>query len=68
MSLDKAIAKGEEYRKPFRKAKAVDRTCRNNGTCKTCWGNRTFANRRAEKLVDEDYEAWKRGELVDEQN
>ena len=36
MSLDKAIAHGKEKRKPYRKAKAVDATCRNHGSCPHC--------------------------------
>lgn len=40
MSLDKAIKHGKEKRKPYRGAKAVDRTCRNHGTCPACRINR----------------------------
>ncbi len=32
MSLDKAIKYGKEHRKPYRGAKAVDKTCRNHGS------------------------------------
>lgn len=38
MSLDKAIKHGKEKRKPYRGAKAFDRTCRNHGTCPFCQG------------------------------
>lgn len=40
MSLDKAIKSGKEHRTPYRKAKAVDKTCRNHGGCPYCEGNR----------------------------
>ena len=40
MSLDKAIKHGKEKRKPYRKAKAVDATCRNHGSCPHCKKNR----------------------------
>lgn len=40
--LDKSIESGSEHRKPYRKAKAVDRTCRNHGSCPWCTRNRTF--------------------------
>lgn len=40
MSLDKAIEHKKEKRKPYRKAKAVDKTCRNHGSCPWCKGNR----------------------------
>lgn len=36
MSLDKAITHGKERRKPYRGAKAVDKTCRNHGGCPAC--------------------------------
>lgn len=42
MSMDKAIEHGKERRKPYRGAKAVDRTCRNHGSCKWCENNRRF--------------------------
>lgn len=38
--LDKAIASGKEKRKPYRGAKAIDRSCRNHGGCVWCEGNR----------------------------
>jgi len=40
MALDKAIQHGKEHRKPYRKAKAIDKTCRNHGSCPYCEGNR----------------------------
>lgn len=40
MSLNKAIESGKEHRKPYRKAKAIDKTCRNHGGCPYCEGNR----------------------------
>lgn len=46
MSLEKAIKYGKEKRKPYRKSKRFDRTCRNNGSCPYCRNNRTFKNKR----------------------
>lgn len=40
--LDKSIKYGKEHRKPFRGAKAVDRGCRNHGSCPYCRNNRLF--------------------------
>lgn len=40
MSLDKSILSGEEHRKPYRGAKAVDSTCRNHGSCPYCQAGR----------------------------
>ena len=48
MTLDKAIRHGKERRRPYRRAQAVDRTCRNHGSCPRCRGNRLYNRRRAE--------------------
>lgn len=50
MALDKAVEHGREHRKPYRGAKAIDRTCRNHGSCDWCKENRTYKNtKRLEK-------------------
>lgn len=46
MSLDKAIKSGKEHRNPYRRAKAVDPTCRNHGTCPYCEGNRLYQSKK----------------------
>ena len=46
MSLDKAIKSGREHRKPYRRGKAIDHTCRNHGGCRVCRENRTYAVRK----------------------
>lgn len=38
--LNKAIIHGKEHRKPYRKAKAFDTSCRNHGSCDYCKSNR----------------------------
>ena len=40
MSLDKAIAHGKEFRKPYMGAKRCDKSCRNHGGCPYCERNR----------------------------
>ena len=42
MSLYKAITHGKEHRKPYRKAKAVDASCRNHGSCPYCERGRRY--------------------------
>lgn len=42
--LDKAIEHNKEFRKPYRVAKAVDCSCRNNGDCPYCYSNRMYKN------------------------
>ena len=53
MSLDKAIKSGKEKRKPYRKSKAVDSTCRNHGSCPWCMNNRTYKHRKQEQKTKE---------------
>lgn len=50
MSLDKAIANKKEKRKPYRKSKAWDRSCRNHGHCSYCEGNRLHKHKRREPI------------------
>jgi hypothetical protein len=53
MPLDKAIKSGKEKRKEYRKAKAVDRTCRNHGSCSYCERNRLHNRRKRELAAKE---------------
>lgn len=60
MSLDKGIEHGKERRRPYRHGKAVDKSCRNHGSCPWCQGNRRHATemrrQRAEaQMKDEDW-------------
>ena len=52
MSLDKAIQHGKEHRRPYTGAKAIDRTCRNHGSCEWCQGNRQYASRKKEEAAE----------------
>ncbi len=56
MGLEKAIASGKERRAEFRKAKAVDRTCRCHGGCRWCEGNRKHAVELAKQSADDALE------------
>lgn len=53
MSLDKAVRHKKEKRQPYRKAKAVDSSCRNHGGCPWCENNRMYHDRKAELSADE---------------
>ncbi len=44
MSLEKAILQKNEYRRPYRGAKAVDKSCRNHGDCRYCMAGRMYAS------------------------
>lgn len=58
MSLDKAIEHGKERRKPYRGSKAIDTTCRNNGSCGWCKENRMHKFRDKHPIEKEDYEEY----------
>lgn len=49
MSLDKAIIHKKEHRKPYKGGKAIDKICRNHGSCGWCKDNRTYANTKREQ-------------------
>lgn len=58
MSLDKAIAHKKEKRRPYRKSKAFDPTCRNHGSCAWCVENRKhkFREKHPQEPMDEQFE------------
>ena len=68
MALDKAIKYGKEYRKPYTKAKAIDKHCRNHGgrrhqrECMWCLGNRTNKDKGKEKKAVEEINEYLRKE------
>ena len=54
MSLDKAIEHGKEKRKQYYGAKAVDRTCRNHGSCDWCKENRLHKFNKILKIENKE--------------
>lgn len=59
MPLDKAIASGKEHRKPFYGPKAIDKTCRNHGSCPYCYGNRTYCNKKRQESAEDKMKCFK---------
>jgi len=53
MGLGKAIEHGKEHRKPYCGAKAIDRTCRNHGSCPWCYGNRNYKNIKRDEAANQ---------------
>ncbi len=55
MSLDQAIKHGKEHRKPYRRSKAIDKTCRNHGSCPYCEQNRKhkFCDKGGKEMLDD---------------
>lgn len=46
MSHNKAIKHGKSKRKPYRGSKAIDKSCRNHGSCIYCRDDRLYNNRK----------------------
>ena len=55
MSLDKAIEHGKEHRKPYRGARAVDKSCRNHGDCDYCKQDRLFKYKKKMLKYSDDW-------------
>lgn len=52
MSFLKAIESGKEHRKSYRGSKVFDKTCRNNGSCPYCKGNRLHNGTKRESVAE----------------
>ena len=65
MSLDKAIEYGKENRKPYTGAKAIDRTCRNHGSCEWCRINRLHKQIRIDEVSRQALKEINNGEEQD---
>lgn len=53
MGLESGIEHHKEFRKPHRRSKAFDYSCRNHGGCPWCERNRLFNRRRLEAEVED---------------
>lgn len=45
MSFDKVYPNRKDQRKPYKKSKVFDRTCRNHGSCPWCESGRLYKNK-----------------------
>lgn len=52
MSLDKGIEHGKEHRKPYHGSKAIDKSCRNHGSCTVCRENAQYKNIKRKEAAD----------------
>lgn len=52
MSLDKAIEHKKEHRKKYYGTKAIDKTCRNHGSCNVCKSNRLYATTKKLDIIN----------------
>lgn len=62
MSLDKAIEHNKEHRKPYRGAKACDKTCRNHGS--DDWAKNNRLN-RSNRLIEKSNQELKKMKKVE---
>ena len=53
MSLNQAIKHGKEHRKPYYRSGRFDKTCRPNGSCPWCAGNRKHSE--AKRIARAEY-------------
>ena len=57
MSFDNNYPHRKDWRKPYRKSKRFDRSCRPHGNCGYCEQDRLFTNMQRVPLLDEEAEA-----------
>lgn len=58
MGQDKAIEHGKEKRKQYHGSKAIDRSCRNHGSCPWCKENRLHKFRDKKPMMEETDDIW----------
>jgi hypothetical protein len=58
MSFDNNYPNRKDKRKPYRKSKRFDRTCRNHGSCDYCKSNRTVQSKKVELAIKEEIKAF----------
>lgn len=51
MAFDNKYPKRKDWIKPFYGSKAFDTSCRNNGNCAYCKGNRTINRKKIELAI-----------------
>lgn len=52
MAFDNNYPNRKDKRNLYRKSKAVDKTCRNHGSCHWCENGRLFSNKKREPLME----------------
>ena len=62
MSLEKAIAHGKEYRKPYYDSKAIAGECRNHGGCPHCTGNRLYSFGKQKQVAEQKLREYWQGD------
>jgi hypothetical protein len=52
MSFDKEYPNRKDRRKPYKGSKSFDSSCRPNGGCSWCYGNRTHSTTKRQQSAD----------------
>ena len=67
MGLEKAIAHGKEYRKPYRDndSRAFDMECRNHGGCVWCIRNRMYNYNKRKQAAEQKLKEYWQGDEQD---
>ena len=53
MAFDNQLGRSKERRKPYYDSRRFDWSCRHQGSCDWCSGNRTHKNRRREPIIED---------------
>jgi len=59
MGFDKEYPNRKDKRKPYRKSKRFDHTCRNHGSCGYCEDNRRFFDKKQRFFADKELKEFK---------
>lgn len=60
MSHDRAIASGQEHRKPWQGSARYDQSCRPGGSCTYCESNRMHSDRQRQEAADQQLTDYRR--------
>ena len=61
MSFDPNYPNRKDRRKPYRKSKRFDRSCRNHGSCAYCRANRLWFDSRRREVADRELQDFLKG-------
>jgi len=61
MGFDNYYLNRKDWRKPYRKSKLFDRSCRHGGSCDYCRSSRLYFDRRNRIAADKELSNWKNG-------
>ena len=60
MGFDNVYPNRKDWRKPYRRSKRFDCTCRNHGSCEWCRNNRLYFDRKYRLMADKELNKFKK--------